>query len=53
MGTVKYHMNDVIEKLQNKAKDPPVQAVKKKEVLIVLPLQQTPYNKHLTKQLRS
>ena len=36
MGTVKYHMNDVIEKHQNKPKDP-VQTVRKKEVLIVLP----------------
>ena len=36
MGTVKYHMNDVIEKNQNKPLDP-VQTVKKKEVLIVLP----------------
>ena len=36
MGTVKYHMNDVIEKHQNKPEDP-VQTVKKKEVLIVLP----------------
>ena len=32
MGTVKYHMNDVIEKHRNKPKDP-VQTVKKKEVL--------------------
>ena len=36
MGTVKYQMNDVIERHQNKPKDP-VQTVKKKEVLIVLP----------------
>ena len=36
MGTVEYHMNDVSEKHQNKPKDP-VQTVKKKEVLIVLP----------------
>ena len=36
MGTVKYHMNDVIVKHQNKPKDP-VQTVKRKEVLIVLP----------------
>ena len=44
MGTVKYHINDVIEKHQNKPKDP-VQTVKKKEVLIVLPIssQQTPH----------
>ena len=44
-------MNDVIEKHQNKPKDP-VQTVKKKEVLIVLPFlgQQS---KHLSKQLRS
>ena len=45
MGTVKYHMNDVIEKHQNKPKDP-VQTVKKKEVLIVLSFldsQQTPH----------
>ena len=35
MGTVKYHMNDAIEKHQNKPKDH-VQTVKKKEVLIVL-----------------
>ena len=33
MKTVKYHMNDVIEKHQNKPKDP-VQTVKKKDVLI-------------------
>ena len=51
MGTVKYHMNDVIEKHQNKPKDP-VQTVKKKEVLIVLPFLGY-YSKHLTKQLRS
>ena len=46
MGTVKYHMNDVIEKHQNKPKDP-LQTVKKKEVLVVLPFlrssQQTPH----------
>ena len=35
MGTVKYHMNVVIEKHQNKPKDP-VQTVNKKEVLTVL-----------------
>ena len=50
MGTVKYHMNDVIEKRQNKPKVP-VQTVKKKEVLIVLPF--LGYHSHLTKQLRS
>ena len=48
MGTVKYHMNDVIEKHQNKPKDP-VQTVKKKEVLIVLPFIGH-HSKHLTKQ---
>ena len=37
MGTIKYHMNDVIEKQQSKPKNP-VQTAKKKEVLIVLPL---------------
>ena len=48
----KYHMNDVIiEKHQNKPKDP-VQTVKKKEVLIVLPFLGY-HSKHLTKQLRS
>ena len=51
MGTVKYHMSDVIEKHQNKPKDP-IQTVKKKEVLIVLPLLGY-HSKHLTKQLRS
>ena len=51
MGTVKYHMNDVIEKYQNKPKDP-VQTVKKTEVLIVLPFLGY-HSKHLTKQLRS
>jgi len=51
MGTVKYQMNDVIEKHQNKPKDP-VQTVKKKEVLIVLPFLGY-HSKHLTKQLRS
>ena len=51
MGTVTYHMNDVIEKHQNKPKDP-VQTVKKKEVLIVLPFLGH-HSKHLTKQLRS
>ena len=51
MGTVKYHMNDVIDKHQNKPKDP-VQTVKKKEVLIVLPFLGH-HSKHLTKQLRS
>ena len=51
MGTVKYHMNDVIEKHQNKPKDP-VHTVKKKEVLIVLPFIGH-HSKHLTKQLRS
>ena len=44
-------MNDVIEKHQNKPKDP-VQTVKKKEVLIVLPFIGH-HSKHLTKQLRS
>ena len=44
-------MNDVIEKHQNKPKDP-VQTVKKKEVLIVLPFLGH-HSKHLTKQLRS
>ena len=48
MGTVKYHMNDVIEKRQNKPKDP-VQTVKKK-VLIVLPFLGH-HSKHLTKHL--
>ena len=47
IGTVKYHMNDVIEKHQNKPKDP-VQTVKKKEVLIVLP-----FLGHHSKHLRS
>ena len=51
MGSVKYHMNDVIEKHQNKPKDP-VQKVKKKEVLIVLPFLGH-HSKHLAKQLRS
>ena len=51
MGTVKYQMNDVIDKHQNKPKDP-VQTVKKKEVLIVLPFLGH-HRKHLTKQLRS
>ena len=46
-----HHMNDVIEKHQNKPKDP-VQTVKKKEVLIVLPFLGH-HSKHLTKQLRS
>ena len=50
MGTVKYHMNDVTEKHQNKPKDP-VQTVKKKKVLIVLPFLGH-HSKHLTKQLR-
>ena len=49
METVKYHMNDVIEK--NKPKDL-VQTVRKKEVLIVLPFLGH-HSKHLTKQLRS
>ena len=44
-------MNDVIDKHQNKPKDP-VQTVKKKEVLIVLPFLGH-HSKHLTKQLRS
>ena len=48
MGTVKYHMNDVIEKRQNKPKDP-VQTCKKREVLIVLPFLGY-HSKHLTKQ---
>ena len=51
MGTVKYHMNDVIDKHQNKPKDP-VQTAKKKEVLIVLPFLGH-HSKQLTKQLRS
>ena len=51
MGTVKYHMNDVIVKHQNKPKDP-VQTVKRKEVRIVLPFLGY-HSKHLTKQLRS
>ena len=51
MGTVKYHMNDAIDKHQNKPKDP-VQTVKKKEVLIVLPFLGH-HSKHLTKQQRS
>ena len=51
MGTVKYHMNDVIEKHQNKPKDP-VQTCKKREVLIVLPFLGY-HSKHLTKQARS
>ena len=44
-------MNDVIEKHQNKTKDP-VQTVKRKEVLIVLPFLGH-HSKHLTKQLMS
>ena len=44
-------MKDVIEKHQNKPRDP-VQTVKKKEVLIVLPFLGY-HSKHLTKQLRS
>ena len=51
MGTVKYHMNAVIDKQQNKPKDP-VQTGKKKEVLIVLPFLGH-HSKHLTKQLMS
>ena len=51
MEAVKYHMNDVIEKHQNKPKDP-VQTVKKKEVLSVLPFLGH-HSKHLRKQLRS
>ena len=51
MGTVKYHMNDATDKHQNEPKDP-VQTVKKKEVLIVLPFLGH-HSKHLTKQLRS
>ena len=46
MGTVKYHMNDVIEKHQNRPKDP-VETVKKKEALIVLPFLGY-HSKHLT-----
>ena len=42
MGTVKYHMNDVIVK----------QTVKRKDVLIVLPFLGY-HSQHLTKQLRS
>ena len=49
MGTVKHHVNDVIEKHQNKPKDP-VQTVKKKEDLIVLPFLGH-HSKHLAKQL--
>ena len=45
------YMNDVIEKHQNKPKDP-VQTVKKKEVLIILPFLGY-HSKHLAKQLRS
>ena len=45
------HMNDVIVKHQNKPKDP-VQTLKRKEVLIVLPFLGY-HSKHLTKQLRS
>ena len=44
-------MNDVIDKHQNKPKDP-VQTVKKKEVLIVLPFLGY-HSKHLKKQPRS
>ena len=44
-------MNDVIDKHQNKPKDP-VQTVKKKEVLIVLPFLSY-HSKHLKKQPRS
>jgi len=44
-------MNDVIEKHQNKPKDP-VQTVKEKELLIVLPFLGH-HSKHLAKQLRS
>ena len=51
LRSVKYHMNDVIDKHQNNSKDP-VQTVKKKEVLIVLPFLGH-HSKHLTKQLRS
>ena len=51
MGNVRYHMNDVIEKHQNKPKDP-VQKVKEKEVLIVLAFLGH-HSKHLVKQLRS
>ena len=51
MEAVKYHTNDVIEKHQNKPKDP-VQTVKKKEVLSVLPFLGH-HSKHLRKQLRS
>ena len=46
-----FYMNDVTVKHQNKPKDP-VQTVKRKEVLIVLPFLGY-HSKHLTKQLRS
>ena len=46
VGTVKYHMNDVIEKHQNTPKDL-VQTVRKKEVLIAF---LGHHSKHLTKQ---
>ena len=48
MGTVKYHMNDVIVKHQNKPKDR-VQTFKSKEALIVLPFLGY-HSKHLRKQ---
>ena len=51
MGTVKYHVNDVIDKHQNKPKDPK-HTFKKKEVLTVLLLLRY-HSKYLTKQLRS
>ena len=44
-------MNDVIEKHQNKPKDP-VRTVNKKKILIVLPFLGY-HSKHLTKQPRS
>ena len=50
MGTVKYHMNNVMEKHQNKPKDL-AQTVRKKEVPIVLPFLGH-HRKHLTKQLK-
>ena len=52
MGTVKYHMNDVIEKHQNLPKDPVQTVTRKKKVLIVLPFSGH-HSKHLSKQLRS
>ena len=51
MGTVKYHMIDVIVKHQNKPKDR-VQTFKSEEDLIVLPFLGY-HSKHLRKQPRS